>query len=119
MAHNHNHDHHCQSCSHDHHHDHDHDNIHDHVHDHDTKSTLILIGITAVLLAVAVYIEKTFNLATWQLLLIYLVPYMLIGHGTLKEAAEGLAHGDAFNEHFLMSIATIGALCIGFPRRCL
>ena len=116
MAHNHNHDHHCQSCSHDHHHDHDniHDHVHDHVHDHDTKSTLILIGITAVLLAVAVYIEKTFNLATWQLLLIYLVPYMLIGHGTLKEAAEGLAHGDAFNEHFLMSIATIGALCIGF-----
>ena len=53
-------------------------------------------------------------LATWQLLLVYLVPYLLIGHDTLKEAAEGLAGGDAFNEHFLMSVATIGALCIGF-----
>ncbi len=67
-----------------------------------------------MLLAVAVFIEKTCNLPTWQLLLIYLVPYLLIGHETLKEAAEGLAHGDAFNEHFLMAIATIGALCIGF-----
>ena len=67
-----------------------------------------------MLLAVAVFIEKTCNLPTWQLLLIYLVPYLLIGHETLKEAVEGLAHGDAFNEHFLMAIATLGALCIGF-----
>ena len=51
---------------------------------------------------------------TWQLLLVYLVPYLLVGHETLKEAAEGLAHGEPFNEHFLMSVATIGALCIGF-----
>ena len=50
----------------------------------------------------------------WQLLLVYLVPYLLVGAGTLKEAAEGLVHGDPFNEHFLMSVATIGALCIGF-----
>ena len=46
--------------------------------------------------------------------MVYLVPYLLIGHTTLREAAEGVAHGDLFNEHFLMSIATIGALCIGF-----
>ena len=47
-------------------------------------------------------------------MLVYLVPYLLIGHETLKEAVEGLVHGDAFNEHFLMSVATIGALAIGF-----
>ena len=46
--------------------------------------------------------------------LVYLVPYLLIGHETLHEAWEGITHGDAFNEHFLMSVATIGALCIGF-----
>ena len=62
----------------------------------------------------AVIIEKNSNLPTWQLLLVYLVPYLLIGHDTLKEAVEGVMHGDAFNEHFLMSVATIGALCIGF-----
>ena len=50
----------------------------------------------------------------WQLLLVYLIPYLLIGWGTLREAAEGLLHGDPFNEHFLMSVATVGALCIGF-----
>ena len=74
----------------------------------------MLIIVTTVLLVAAVIIEKNFQLATWQLLLVYLVPYLLIGHDTLKEAAEGIAHGDAFNEHFLMSVATIGALCIGF-----
>ena len=74
----------------------------------------MLIGVTIVLLIAAVIIEKNCQLATWQLLLVYLVPYLLVGHGTLREAAEGIAHGDAFNEHFLMSVATIGALCIGF-----
>lgn len=78
------------------------------------KKKLLLIVVTALLLGLAFFVEKTCNLATWQLLLIYLVPYFLIGYETLKEAAEGLAHGDAFNEHFLMSIATLGALCIGF-----
>jgi Cd2+/Zn2+-exporting ATPase len=73
-----------------------------------------LIGVTALLLAIAVYIEKTCHLATWQLLLVYMVPYLLIGFGTIKEAMEGLAHRDAFNEHFLMTIATVGAMCIGF-----
>ena len=67
-----------------------------------------------VLLIAAVIVEKTLELPTWQLLLVYLVPYFIIGAGTLKEAAEGLAHGDPFNEHFLMTVATIGALCIGF-----
>ena len=75
---------------------------------------MILIAVTAVLLVAAVLIEKKCNLATWQLLLVYLVPYLLIGFDTLKEAAEGISHGEAFDEHFLMSIATLGALCIGF-----
>ena len=74
----------------------------------------MLIIATAVLLIGAVVIEHQFALPTWQLLLVYLIPYLLIGHETLKEAGEGVAHGDAFNEHFLMSVATIGALCIGF-----
>ncbi|MBQ6291178.1 MAG: cadmium-translocating P-type ATPase [Bacteroidales bacterium] len=78
------------------------------------KQKLILIAVTAVLLAAAVIIEKECNLSTWQLLLVYLVPYLLIGFDTLKEAAEGISHGEAFDEHFLMSIATLGALFIGF-----
>lgn len=78
------------------------------------KSKLFLIGATIILLIIAVFIEKNYDLATWQLLLVYLIPYLLIGHETLGEAAEGIAKGDMFNENFLMAIATIGALCIGF-----
>ena len=78
------------------------------------KHQLLLIVVTAVLLVGAVFIEHQWDLPTWQLLLVYLVPYLLIGHDTLKEAVEGILEGDAFNEHFLMAIATIGALCIGF-----
>lgn len=90
---------------------------HHHHHHHEEgslKSKLYLIGVTIILLIIAVFIEKHYDLATWQLLLVYLIPYLLIGHETLGEAAEGIAKGDMFNEHFLMAIATIGALCIGF-----
>lgn len=96
---------------------------HNHVH-HRTRQSghegrsmrrrIILIAASAVLLAGAVLIEKHCTLPTWQLLLVYLIPYLLVGAPTLKEAAEGIAHGDVFNENFLMTIATIGALCIGF-----
>ena len=78
------------------------------------KRKITLISVTAVLLVCAVCIEKFCQLPVWQLLIIYLVPYLLIGFGTLKEAAEGIIDGDLFNEDFLMSVATIGALCIGF-----
>ena len=106
MAHSHHHEH-CESCSHEHEHEHHHE-------EHSLKKQLWLIGITVVLLIGAVLIEKNLNLTTWQLLLVYLIPYLIIGHETLGEAWEGIMGGDAFNEHFLMSIATIGALCIGF-----
>ena len=84
-------------------------------HEHDEhRGALPRIVATVVLLAVAMVLEHTYSFATWQLLLLYLVPYLLIGFGTLREAAEGIAGGDVFNENFLMAVATIGALCIGF-----
>lgn len=92
-----------------------HKHEHEHCHEHEgLKSKVVLIGTTTLLLVGAALIEHFMNLATWQLLLIYLVPYILIGHDTLKEAAEGIMKGDMFNEDFLMSVATIGALAIGF-----
>ena len=97
-----------------HHHEHHHEHEHEHHHELGLREQLVKIVVTVVLLIAAVLIEKHTALTTWQLLLVYLVPYLLIGFDTLKEAAEGLAHGEAFNEHFLMSVATIGALCIGF-----
>ena len=102
-------------CNHKHEHNHGHSHEHSHSHAHDgLKSKVVLIGTTILLLIGAALIEHSMNLAIWQLLLIYLVPYLLIGHDTLKEAAEGIMKGDMFNEDFLMSVATIGALAIGF-----
>jgi len=119
MAHLHEH-HHDECCSHEHHHDHEgHEHSHEHHHhEHSLKKQLWLIIATVILLIVAVLIEHGFlvncQLSTVNLLFVYLVPYLLIGHETLHEAWEGIIRGDAFNEHFLMSVATIGALCIGF-----
>ena len=98
--------------AHEHHH---HEHHHEHSHEEGSvKGTIIRIAAASVLLVAAVIIEKRCNLATWQLLLVFLAPYLVAGFDTLKEAAEGLAHGEALDENFLMSIATIGALCIGF-----
>lgn len=62
----------------------------------------------------AIVMEKNLNLEVWQLLLIYLVPYIIVGYNVLLEAMEEASKGNLFNENFLMCIATIGALCIGF-----
>ena len=98
------------------HHDgHGHAHEHHHHHEHGgMRGKIWLLVITALLLVAAVLIEKNCGLETWQLLLVYLVPYLLVGRETLGEAWEGIMRGDVFNEHFLMSVATIGALCVGF-----
>ena len=75
---------------------------------------LIRVILTALLLAGAVAVEKLLDLPAWQLLLVYLVPYLIISYDILGEAAEGIVEGEPFNEDLLMSIATIGALLIGF-----
>ena len=113
MAHIHHHHYQESECC-EHHHEHHHHEHHHHEHEGGLRRQLTLIGVTVLLLVAAVVVEHQLQLSTWQLLLVYLVPYLIIGHDTLKEAVEGVAHGDAFNEHFLMSVATIGALCIGF-----
>ncbi len=95
-------------------HEHHHEHEHEHEHEHSLRSQIILIVVTIVLLAIAMVVEKNTSLTTWQLLLVYLVPYLVAGHETLLEAVEGIVHGDWSNEHFLMSVATIGALAIGF-----
>ena len=102
--------------AHEHHHDHAHEHEHHHEHHHEegTRERLLTIGVSAVLLVIAVLIERHTNWKTWQYLLIYLVPYLIAGWDTLKEAAEALTEGEALDENFLMSIATIGALAIGF-----
>lgn len=66
------------------------------------------------MLAVAALVEHTVQLPVWQMLLIYLVPYMVVGYDVVGEAFEGICHGEVFDEDFLMFVATVGAMCIGF-----
>ena len=78
------------------------------------RGSIIKIAAAIVLLLVAVVIEHSVDLPMWALLLIYLVPYLVVGLDTLREAGENILHGEVFDEEFLMSIATMGALAIGF-----
>lgn len=91
------------------HHEHNHEH-----HEEGIREPLVKIISASVLLAAAVVIEKNTDWSTWQYLLLYLVPYLVVGWETLKEAAEAVVHGEAMDENFLMSVATIGALVIGF-----
>ena len=111
----HNHSNECEHChEHHEHHEHEHKHEHNHGEEGESRERLIKIIVAAVLLGVAVIIEKKTNWATWQYLLMFLVPYLIVGWETLKEAVEGLFEGEALSEDFLMSIATLGALGIGF-----
>lgn len=80
----------------------------------ENKERLVKIIAAAALLAVAVVVDKTTDLKMWQNLLIFLIPYLIVGGETLLEAGEKLIHGELLDEDFLMSVATLGALCIGF-----
>ncbi|MGN8695686.1 heavy metal translocating P-type ATPase [Bacillota bacterium HCP3S3_F1_1] len=79
------------------------------------KQKLIQIIAASILLIAAVLVTKVFpELAMWQKLLIFLIPYAAAGFDVLKEAMEHIGEGEVFDEDFLMCIATIGALLIGF-----
>ncbi len=126
-AHHHHHEHHheheheqechCHEHHHEHHHEHEHGHEHGHEHHHHHEeggNRLAKILLSTALLVAAVLIEKHTQWTTWQYLLLYLVPYLIVGWDTLKEAGEALLHGEALSEDFLMSVATLGALAIGF-----
>ena len=78
------------------------------------KRKVIRIIVTALLLVVAWGVSEVLALAVWQQLLLFLLPYIIISYDVLGEAWEGIMERDPFNEDFLMSVATIGALLIGF-----
>ena len=87
------------------------------------KKRLYRIIISAILLAVAVTVDKIGALSGILalgeggfeplVLAIYLIPYAIIGYSVLKKAVEGIIRGQVFDENFLMGIATIGAFCTG------
>ncbi len=109
--HEHEHDHEC-SCGH--HHDHEEHNHedqgHEHSHDHEKNEPAVLLLGAAMLLIGLRYHEG----GTWWFgLLACLLGYFFLGKDVVKTALRNLTKGHVFDENFLMSIATIGAFCIG------
>lgn len=79
------------------------------------RKKLFRIAATAVLLFVAWTITRSFAMPVWGQLLVFLVPYIIISYDIIGEAIEeGIEERNPFNEDFLMCIATVGALLIGF-----
>lgn len=77
------------------------------------KKILKRIIISAALLVVCFIITHIFSLPKWAELLIFIVPYLVIGYDILIKSAKGIARGQVFDENFLMAIATIGAFALG------
>jgi Cd2+/Zn2+-exporting ATPase len=73
------------------------------------KKMLLRICVAAVLMAVA----RLLNLSGILGAVLYLVPYFILSWDVLWRAARNIAHGQVFDENFLMSVASIGALCLG------
>lgn len=83
-------------------------------HGENKKETAVLC-VSAALLAIALLATKVLftDLPQWAVLLIFLVPYLVSGFDILKESVENIFHGKIFDENFLMSVATVGALILG------
>ena len=79
-----------------------------------TKVKIARIVCSAVLLGIAYAVEHAFDLQLWQALLLYLLPYAVAGYDVVLEAWESITEGECFSEDLLMTIATVGALLIGF-----
>ena len=127
-GHEHEHDH-CCEHEHEHHHEHSHDHGHSHGHSHgcgcgcghdhghshehggDEEQgalTYVRMGLSAVGLLASIFFLE----GTWQLV-VCIIAYLLAGFSVLKEAVENITHGEIFDENFLMTVASIGAFCIG------
>lgn len=80
------------------------------------KKVLIRIIVSGVLLVAAKLIDSLVLKERYFLpeLLLYLLPYFIIGYDVLWNAARNIIRGQVFDENFLMAIATVGAICIGF-----
>lgn len=72
---------------------------------------VILAG--GVLLALCILLQRFTNFPWFVYLICYLIPYLLVGWKTILESAEHLLRGAVFDENFLMSLASVGAFCVG------
>ena len=76
------------------------------------KKVLVRIIVALVLLAGVILLDKLASLPQWAMIVLYLVPYFVIGYDILWKALKGIKNRQVFDENFLMAVATVGALCL-------
>lgn len=76
------------------------------------KKVLVRIIGALVLLAGVILLDKLALLPQWAMIVLYLVPYFVIGYDILWKALKGIKNRQVFDENFLMAVATVGALCL-------
>ena len=76
------------------------------------KKVLVRIIAALMLLAGVILLDKLALLPQWAMIVLYLVPYFVIGYDILWKALKGIKNRQAFDENFLMAVATVGALCL-------
>ena len=75
------------------------------------KKMLIRILVSAALMLILRFVPLPFS--GFPIFLLWLVPYIIIGHDILRKAWKGILNRQVFDENFLMAVATLGALAIG------
>lgn len=76
------------------------------------KKVLVRIIAALILLAGVILLDKLASLPQWAMIVLYLVPFFLIGYDILWKALKGIKNRQVFDENFLMAVATVGALCL-------
>lgn len=76
------------------------------------KKVLVRIIAALMLLAGVILLDKLASLPQWAMIVLYLVPYFVIGYDILWKALKGIKNRQVFDENFLMAVATVGALCL-------
>ena len=77
------------------------------------KNVLNRIIIAIVLLIVITIFKTVVPVPGYVELILYSIPYFVIGHDILRKSSKNISHGQVFDENFLMAVATIGAMCLG------
>ena len=76
------------------------------------KKVLVRMIVALVLLAGVILLDKLALLPQWAMIVLYLVPYFVIGYDILWKALKGIKNRQVFDENFLMAVATVSALCL-------
>ncbi|MBO7709489.1 MAG: heavy metal translocating P-type ATPase [Lachnospiraceae bacterium] len=78
------------------------------------KQKNLLIRIIAAIVCVAALLLFDGRIPAWYIkLALYMIPYLIVGYDIIRKAWHGIRNGQIFDENFLMTVATIGAIGVG------